>query len=103
MYVTRFPPPAVTIHLSVTKPLQLVSTQRNDLLPVNAVLKQLNVNRYLIDGDGSCLYQAVAHQAGFISKSSRGDRVTSNFLRQLVHMMMDEYPHVRKENRLSYL
>jgi len=80
-----------------------VSTQRNNLLPVSAVLKQLNVSRHLIDSDGSCLYHAVAHQAGFIPKSSRDDRVTSNLLRQLFCKMMDEHPNVCMEDGLSYL
>ena len=66
-------------------------------------LKQLNVIRHLIDDDGSCLYHAVAHQAGFIPKSSRGDRVTSNFLRQTVSKIMDEFPHVRMEDGLSHI
>jgi len=60
------------------------------LLPVNTVLKQINVVRHIIDGDGSCMHHAVAHQAGFISKSSRGDRATSNLLRKIVWKMMDE-------------
>ena len=59
--------------------------------------------RHLIDGDGSCLYHAVAHQAGFIPKSSRGDRVTSNLLRQVVYKMMDECPHVCTEDGLSFI
>ena len=90
--------------LSVNEPdlsLQFVSTQETNLLPMNTVLKQLNVIRHLIDGDGSCLYHAVAHQAGFIPKSSRGDRVTSSLLRQMVSKTMDECPHVRMEDGLS--
>ena len=80
-----------------------MSTQRANLIPVNAILKQLNVSRHVIDGDGSCLYHAVAHQAGFIPKSSRGDRVTSNLLRQLVLKMMEKHPHVCMEDGLSSL
>jgi len=49
------------------------------------------------------MYHAVAHQAGFISKSSRGDKVTSNVLEQLVSKMMDECPHVRMEDGLSVI
>ena len=91
--------------LSVDEPdlsLQFVSTQETNLLPMNT-LKQLNVIRHLIDGDGSCLYHAVAHQAGFIPKSSRSDRVTSNFLRQMVSKTMDEFRHVRMEDGLSLI
>ena len=49
------------------------------------------------------MYHAVAHQAGFLSKYSRGDKFTSNLLRQLVCKMMDECPHVRKEDGLSMI
>ena len=89
--------------LSPDLSLQFVSTQKTNLLSVNTVLKQLNVIRHSIDGDGSCLYHAVAHQAGLIPKSSRGDKVTSNLLRQIVRKMMDECPHVRIEDGLSLI
>ena len=97
--------PASTIHPTV-KPglsIQRVSAQSGNLLPLTAVLEQINVVRHLVDGDGSCMYHAVAHQADFISKSSRGDKFTSNLLRQLVCKMMDECPHVRKEDGLSMI
>lgn len=45
----------------------------------------------------------LAHQAGFICKSSRGDHVTSNLLRQLVWKMMNECPHVCIEDGLSFV
>ena len=54
----------------------------------------------MIDGDDSCLYHAVAHQAGFIAKTSRGDRMTSC---RLGVKMMDVFPQVRLENRLSVI
>ena len=85
----------------MTLSLQLVSTQRTNLLPVNTVLKQLDVIRHLIDGDSSFLYYTVAHQAGFIPKSSRGDRVSSILLRQMVHKIMDKYPHVLMEETVA--
>ena len=49
------------------------------------------------------MYHAVAHQAGFINRSSRGDKVINNVLRQLVSKMMDECPHVRMEDGLSVI
>jgi len=49
------------------------------------------------------MYHAVAHQAGFISKSGRGDKVTSNVLRQLVCKVMDKYPHIHMEDGLSVI
>ena len=79
--------------------LQPVSKQQTKFLSVNTVLKRMNVIRHFINGDGSSPYHAVAHQAGFIPKSSRGDRVTSNLLRQMVRKM-DECPYVCMEDGL---
>ena len=52
-------------------------------------------------GDGSCLYHAVAHQAGLISHASRGEQDISAVLRQLARLMMDQYPAVREEDAMS--
>ena len=64
-------------------------------LPFSAALGELSVKCHLINGDGSCLYHAVAHQAGFISKNSRGDTTISSQLRQLAVNMMAKHPAVR--------
>ena len=58
---------------------------------MRSVLQQLNVNKHSVTGDGSCLYHAIAYQAGFIS----------NVLRQIVLKMMAEYPGVLLEDGLS--
>ena len=81
--------------------LQLVPTQRSDLLPVNTLIRWFNIVRHLIDCDSSCLYHTIAHQVVFIPPSSRGDRVTSNVLRQLVCKMIYECPHVCMQDWLS--
>ena len=52
-------------------------------------------------GDGSCLNHAVTHQAGFISKSSRGDKNISRQLHQLTVSMMVKYPDVCAEDGLT--
>ena len=64
-------------------------------------MQELHVKCYLVSGDGSCLYHAVAHQAGFISKSSRGDKNISGQLRQLAVSMMVKYPDIRAEDGLT--
>ena len=51
-------------------------------------LQQLNVDKHSVTGDGSCLYHAIAHQAGFINRSSRGEKIVTNVLRQIVLKMM---------------
>ena len=68
--------------------------------PFNAVLKELSVKCHLVNGDGSCLYHAVAHQAGFISKNSRGGITISSQLRQLALNMM-KHPAVQVEDGLT--
>ena len=52
-------------------------------------------------GDDSCLYHAVAHQAGFVDGSSRGCRIIGGHLRQMVVKAMSDYPAVRLEDGLS--
>ena len=37
----------------------------------------LNLKKYCVKGDGSCLYHAVAHQAGLITTYSKGDDMVS--------------------------
>ena len=70
-------------------------------MPLHVVLKNLNLARHSVNGDGSCLYHSVAHQAGFIAKTSRGDNLVSNSLRQVVAKMMSDHPRVRFEEGLS--
>ena len=58
-------------------------------------IKKLNLVRHAVHGDGSCLYHPVAHQAGLITKTSCGNKVVSNNLRQLTYKMMIEHPRRR--------
>ena len=57
------------------------------------------LKRHSVNGDGSCLYHAVVHQAGLITASSTGDEVVSRHLRCLVQL--DNYPAVRLEAIMS--
>lgn len=72
-------------------------------MPLCMVLKELNLARHSVYADGSCLYHSIAHQAGFITKRSRGDKMVSNNLRQLMYKMMSEHPDVRLEEGLSVI
>ena len=57
----------------------------------------------MVKGDGSCLYHAVAHQAGLISASCQGDTSISMRLRKIALAMMRKYPQVREEDVMSKL
>jgi len=57
--------------------------------------------KYFFKGDGSCLYHAVAHQAGLITTYSKGDDMVSGHLRRLALLTMLNYPAVRLESGLS--
>ena len=46
-------------------------------------LEYLKLRRHSVKGDGSCLYHAVAHQAGPITTYSTGDDMVSGHLRRL--------------------
>ena len=70
---------------------------------MDSLLSQLHVRKHLVKGDGSCLYHAVAHQAGLIPANSKGDSIISMELRKVVLAMMLKYPHVRQEDGLSML
>ena len=64
------------------------------------VLQQLHYRKHEVSGDGNCLYYAVAHQAGYIGHSSRGDIFMGKQLRMLALMTMQKYPGVRIEDGL---
>ena len=57
--------------------IEITSATKSDLLTMRSVLQQLNVNKHSVTGDGSCLYHAIAHQAGFINRSSTGETIVS--------------------------
>jgi len=66
-------------------------------LLLSAVLKEPSVKCQLINGD---LHHAVAHQAGFIFKNSKGDTIISSQLHQLALNMMTKHPAVHLEDGL---
>ena len=55
------------------------------LQSLQILLDHLMLKRHSVNGDGSCLYHAVAHQAGLITASSTGDEVVSRHLRLVFH------------------
>jgi len=83
--------------------VQILSVQQVSSLSLNCVLQWLQVVKHVIRGDGSCLYHAIAHQAGLISITSNGDETISLLLRKVAVDMMSKYPSVRLEDGLSNL
>ena len=71
------------------------------LQSLQILLDHLMLKRHSVNGDGSCLYHAVAHQAGLITAFSTGDEVVSRHLRRLVLLSMLNYPAVRLEAIMS--
>ena len=69
--------------------------------PVTNLLQQLQCIQHKIDGDGNCLYYAVAHQAGFSTRACHGDASISQQLRMLALLCMHKYPDVRLEDEIS--
>lgn len=49
--------------------VQIVTVERAKSLSLDSVLGKLHVIKYVVKGDGSCLYHAISHQAGLISKT----------------------------------
>jgi len=83
--------------------IQILSSKQISSLSLHSVMQQLHVTKHMIKGDGSCLYHAVAHQAGFISSSCKGDETISLYLRKVAVDTMSKYPSVRSEDGLSEL
>ena len=82
--------------------IQLVEASTNPR-PVlfKTVLGSLCLAGHQVNGDGSCLYRAVAHQAKLIPTFSTGDEVVSRHLRRLTLLTMLNYPAVQLESNLS--
>jgi len=64
-------------------------------------LQQLGCVHHSVDGDGNCLYYAIAHQAGFIEQSCHGDQHVAKQLRALALTCMEKYPDVRLEDGMT--
>ena len=77
-----------------------VSTVSRPQPPIN-ILQQLHCTPHTVCGDGNCLYYSIAHQAGYIEPSSRGDKCVGQQLRMLTLITMQKYPDVRTEEGLS--
>ena len=56
-----------------------------------------------VDGDGNCLYHAIAHQAGFIEQSCHEDTLVAKMLRILALHFMQNYPDVCIEDGTTQL
>ena len=83
----------VQLMTAYTKPTKYKTIQN--------VLKHLQLKRYVVKGDGSCLYHAIAHQTGLITSSSTGDEVVNKHLRQLTLLTMLNYPAIQLKCLLS--
>ena len=71
--------------------LQLVAVYTKPptcLQNLQTLLEYLNLKRHSVKGDGSCLYHAVAHQAGLITTYGTGDDIVSGHLRYLALLTM---------------
>ena len=72
-------------------------------LPPPNVLQKLHFGRHIVNGDGNCLYHAIAHQAGFIDCDCRGDIVVAKQLRVLALNCMHQYPAVCLEDGIDVI
>ena len=64
-------------------------------------LQQLDCVHHTVDGDGNCLFYAIAHQAGLIEQGCHGDPSVADQLRTLALICMQKYPDVRIEDGLT--
>jgi len=67
---------------------------------LKTLLDHLMLKRHCVKGDGSCLYHAIAHQAGLITASSSGDELVSGHLRHLAFLTMLNFPAVQLETTM---
>jgi len=70
-------------------------------MPIQTVLRYLNLKKHPIKGDRDGLYHSVAHQAGLVSQLSRGEEYKSQQLRRVALSTMLNHDGVRKESGLS--
>ena len=84
----------------ISSDVQIVAAAITTSLPIDNVLQQLNIKKHTVKGDGSCLYHALSHQAGFISSTSQGNESVSQQLRKLAVSIMQKYPDVCLEDNL---
>ena len=73
----------------------------NTIIPQSIDLQQLGCVRHTIDGDGNCLFCAIAHQAGLIEQGCHGDHSVADQLRTLALICMQKHPDVRVEDGMT--
>ncbi|XP_065901931.1 uncharacterized protein [Dysidea avara] len=64
-------------------------------------LQQLDCVRHNVDGDGNCLFYAIAHQMGLIGQNCHGDHYVADQLRTLALACMQKFPDVRLEDGMT--
>ena len=74
--------------------IQILAIKRTSSLSLTIVMKMLHVVKHVVEGDGSCLYHAVAHQAGLISNTCKGNEIISLHLRKIAVVTMLKHPLV---------
>ena len=79
-----------------------VSANNKPLPPTN-LLQKLHVTRHVVNGDGNCLYHAIAHQARFIDHDCHGDTFVAQQLRKMALNCMQRYPAVHLEEGITVL
>jgi len=83
--------------------IQILGAEKASSLSLASVMQKLHAVKHVVNGDGSCLYHAVAHQAGFITKYCKGNEKISLHLRKVAVDTMLKYPSVCSETGLSKL
>lgn len=88
--------------LVATADIEITSSHMEKSLTLDQLLQELKCKcHYIKNGDGSCFYHTVAHQAGLIDKTSKGNIFISGQLRQLVVNMMTKHPGIGEVDGLS--
>ena len=88
---------------SVSPEVHIVNVTANKSMSLDAVLGTLHVVKYVVKGDGSCLYHAISHQASFISNPCQGDNTISMHLRKIALDVMHKHPSICSEGNFSKL
>ena len=96
-------PPAMQDHDDNSDCRIVCVSEASKPLPPPNVLQKLHFGRHIVNGDGNCLYHAIAHQAGFIDRDCRGDIVVAKQLRVLALNCMHQYPAVHLEDGIDVI
>lgn len=101
--------PSAAAHVAAKKAVQEQDKgdEEVQLLSVSSVsrpsirLEQLGCVHHTVNGDGNCLFYAIAHQAGFIGQDCRGDLFVADQLRTLALISMQKYPEIHVEEGMT--